>query len=48
MFVWTGDKWQQAPDKIKGHEGQFWAPLHFDGEGMISEVKYIEKLLSLM
>ena len=24
QFVWTGDRWQQAPDGIKGHEGQYW------------------------
>ena len=35
MFVWTGDLWQQAPDNVKGHEGLFWTPLHFNDKGMI-------------
>ena len=40
-FVWTGDLWQQAPDGIKGHEGQFWSPLKFDKMGRIGKVKHI-------
>ena len=35
-LIWTGDRWQQAPDGIKGHEGQFWVSLSFDGAGRIS------------
>ena len=42
-FVWTGDLWQQAPDGIKGHEGQFWVPLHFTGNGTISKVNHISQ-----
>ena len=41
-FVWTGDRWQQAPDGIKGHEGQFWAPLSFDDEGRIGKVRWLD------
>ncbi len=30
-YIWTGDRWQQAPDGIKGHDPQFWVGyrLHF-------------------
>lgn len=28
-WVWTGDQWQSAPDHIKGHDFQYWAPLRF-------------------
>eukprot|EP00051_Salpingoeca_urceolata_P032757 m.17217 g.17217 ORF g.17217 m.17217 type:complete len:416 (+) comp5416_c0_seq2:753-2000(+) len=42
-YVWTGDRWQQAPDQIKGHEGQFWAPLKFDSVGKIQPVKWIDQ-----
>ena len=41
-FVWTGDRWQQAADGIKGHEGQFWAPLVFQGDGRIDEVTWVD------
>ena len=42
-FVWTGDRWQQAPDGLKGHEGQFWAPLAFDSEGSIGPVHWVDE-----
>ena len=41
-FVWTGDRWQQAPDGIKGHEGQFWAPLSFDEHGRVGRVSWLD------
>ena len=41
-FVWTGDRWQQAPDGIKGNEGQFWAPLHFSSDGWILPVNWTD------
>ena len=40
-LIWTGDRWQQAPDGIKGHEGQFWAPLQFDDAGRMKRVRWI-------
>ena len=42
-FVWTGDRWQQAPDGLKGHEGQFWAPLSFDDDGRIGPVRWVDE-----
>ena len=42
-YVWTGDLWQQSPDGLKGHEGQFWAPLSFDDAGRIRKVEYVER-----
>ena len=42
-FIWTGDRWQQAPDGVKGHEGQFWTPLHFDAEGLIGDVQWVDE-----
>lgn len=41
IYIWTGDRWQQAPDGIKGHEGQFWAPLSFDANGILLNVTWI-------
>ncbi len=43
LYVWTGDRWQQAPDGIKGHEPQFWAPLSFDSNGAINKVTWIDE-----
>lgn len=42
VYVWTGDRWQQAPDHIKGHEGQFWAPLVFHDDGSIANMSWID------
>ena len=42
QYIWTGDLWQQAPDGIKGHEGQFWTILNFDQQGNILPVKHID------
>lgn len=41
-YVWTGDRWQQAPDGIKGHEPQFWVPLAFDPAGQIGHVSWVD------
>ena len=27
QYVWTGDRWYSAPDAMKGHDLQHWAPL---------------------
>ena len=40
-FIWIGDRWQQAPDGVKGHEPQFWAPLAFDDAGAIAKVVWV-------
>jgi hypothetical protein len=40
-YVWTGDRWQQAPDGIKGHEPQFWVPLVFNADGTIQDVNWV-------
>lgn len=42
-YVWTGDRWQQAPDGIKGHDPQFWAPLSFDEQGYINRVRWVDQ-----
>ena len=31
IFIWMADRWQSAPDGVKGHDFQFWsAPLNFN------------------
>jgi len=42
-FIWTGDRWQQAPDGIKGHEPQFWVPLKFSDDGSIEKVDWVDQ-----
>lgn len=42
QYWWTGDRWQQAPDGIKGHEPQFWVPLRFDASGNIEDVRWVD------
>jgi len=29
VFMWMADRWQSAPDGVKGHDLQFWTPLQF-------------------
>jgi len=41
-YIWTGDRWQQAPDGIKGHDPQYWVPLQFDSNGMIQNVTWVD------
>jgi hypothetical protein len=40
--VWTGDRWQQSPDGIKGHDPQFWVPLRFNTDGSIATVTWVD------
>lgn len=40
QFVWTGDRWMQAPDGQKSHEPQFWSILEFDEQGNVLPLKW--------
>jgi hypothetical protein len=42
-FVWMGDRWQSAPDGVKGHDFQHWEPLSFDDVGAIERLQNIER-----
>lgn len=35
-------RWQQAPDHLKGHEPQYWTPLHFNSDGSITKIDWID------
>ena len=38
-YIWMGDRWQSTPDKVKGHDFQFWSsPLKFDDDGNIAKL----------
>jgi len=38
-YIWMGDRWTSTPDKIKGHDFQYWAPLEFTEDGAIRPLK---------
>ena len=41
QYVWTGDRWQSAPDGIKAHDLQYWSVLKFkDVEGVDIPVQF--------
>ncbi len=42
VYLWTGDRWMQSPDGLKGHEPQFWVPLTFDAQGRIERVSWVD------
>ena len=40
VYIWMGDLWNSTPDKIKGHDFQYWSsPLRFDATGMIEQLQ---------
>jgi len=42
-YIWTGDRWQQAPDGIKGHDPQYWVPLEFTLNGGIKNMSWVDQ-----
>lgn len=42
-YIWMGDRWQSTPDKIKGHDFQYWAPLEFTSQGEILPLKWVNE-----
>ena len=45
QFMWVSDRWQQAPDAIKGHDPTYWGLLHFfsNGHGSIVPKKLTDE-----
>ena len=41
-FVWTGDRWQSAEDRLKAHDHQFWTILRFDDAVQPARIKHME------
>lgn len=37
-MLWMADRWGSRPDHIKGHDFQYWAPLHFTPDGAIDDL----------
>lgn len=42
LYLYTGDRWQQSPDGLKGHDPQFWAPLSFDASGNVLPLHWVD------
>ena len=40
-LVWTGDKWQQSPDKAFDKQPQTWLPLYFAGDTLLP-LRYVD------
>jgi len=38
--MWTGDRWGQSPDDLKGHEPQYKVMLHFGVDGRLLPVTW--------
>jgi len=43
-YIWTGDRWMQAPDGKKAHEPQFWGRLEFDEAGILLPLRWADTL----
>jgi hypothetical protein len=42
QYVWTGDRWQTAPDHLLGHDPQTWFPLTFAENGDILPFTWVD------
>jgi hypothetical protein len=40
-FLWMGDRWGSCPDRIKGHDFQYWTVLEFGTNGDILPIQNI-------
>jgi hypothetical protein len=47
QFLWIGDRWQQAPDRVKGHDPTYWGPLHFSASKNGSGVETVDYMAFL-
>jgi hypothetical protein len=47
-FVYTGDRWSSAPDKLKSHDFQYWYPLAFNDSvspPTIEPMKWVDSII---
>jgi len=40
QFMWFGDRWQSAPDGLKGHDFTYMGALQFDNQGNIAPLTF--------
>eukprot|EP00051_Salpingoeca_urceolata_P027193 m.480382 g.480382 ORF g.480382 m.480382 type:complete len:366 (+) comp21810_c0_seq1:160-1257(+) len=41
-WLWTGDRWQSAADKIKAHDFQYWTPLMFNDSATVPTIAKLQ------
>ena len=44
-YLYTGDRWSSAPDKLKSHDFQYWYPLSFNDSNVpptIAPLKWVD------
>ena len=46
-FLWTGDRWQSAPDRLKDHDFQTWLPLQFTDAGASAAPAMVKQMVFL-
>ena len=46
MYLWSGDRWQQASDGLHGHDPQIWQPLVFNSDDSIQNLKGVDDIKS--
>ncbi len=37
-WIWTADRWQSSPDDLKGHDFQYWGPLVWNENEILTMV----------
>ena len=42
-YVWIGDRWQSAPDRLKAHDYTFWAPIQWPANGSIGRLTWMDE-----
>jgi beta-xylosidase len=42
QFMWYGDRWQSAPDGIKGHDFTYWSALAFQPDGNVTSFGFAD------
>jgi len=42
QYLWQGDRWQSAPDGLKGHDFSYWGPMTFDSEGNVQPFTFLD------
>jgi len=41
QYIWQGDRWQSAPDGLKGHDFTYFGPLSFDAQGGVAALTFL-------
>jgi hypothetical protein len=42
QYLWRGDRWQSAPDQIKGHDFTYVGPMKFDASGIVQPLPFLD------